>query len=330
MDFGLWVEPEMVNPDSELYREHPDWVFHFPGRTRTEGRNQLILNLARRDVQDHLIEVLDRLLSEHNIAFVKWDMNRNVSEPGWPDTEGEPREVWVRYVQGLYRVLSTLRERHSDVIFQSCSGGGGRADLGMLHFADQIWVSDNTEAAARVQIQEGFSYVYPANTMEAWVTDMNPDRLSLAFRFHASMCGVLGVGGHLARWTAEERAEGARWIALYKEVRRTIQYGDQYRLGSPQAEAFSAVLYVSKERSEAVLFAFRTHIARPTALLPLRLRGLDPEALYMIGDTGQTRSGSAWMHSGLLLELKNFESKVIRISRVAGTPSPQPEDHAGE
>jgi alpha-galactosidase len=316
MDFGLWIEPEMVNPDSDLYRAHPDWVLHFPGRERTEARNQLILNLAREDVQAHLIEVLDRLLSEHNIAFVKWDMNRNASEPGWPDAAGEPREVWVRYVYGLYRLLATLRERHPDVLFQSCSGGGGRADLGMLRFADQVWVSDNTEPAARLQIQEGFSYVYPANTMEAWVTDMNPDRLSLAFRFHAAMCGVLGVGGHLGCWTAEERAEAARWIALYKEVRHVVQYGDQYRLGSPQAQEFAAVLYASKDRSEAVLFAFRTHIARPTTLSPLRLRGLDPEALYIIDGVEQPRSGSAWMHDGLQMGLKNFESKLLRIRRV--------------
>ncbi len=157
MEFGLWVEPEMVNPNSDLYRAHPDWVIHFPRRIRTEARNQLILNLGRPDVQDYLIEVLDRLLSENRIDFVKWDMNRNVSEPGWPDAAGEAREVWVRYVQGLYRLFSTLRERHPHVVFQSCSGGGGRADLGMLRFADQIWVSDNTEPTARLSIQEGFS-----------------------------------------------------------------------------------------------------------------------------------------------------------------------------
>jgi alpha-galactosidase len=316
MDFGLWVEPEMVNPDSELYRTHPDWVFHFPGRERTEARNQLVLNLARPDVQEYLIDVLDRLLGNHNIAFIKWDMNRNISEPGWPDAEGEARELWVRYVYGLYRILGTLRERHPNVVFQSCSGGGGRADLGMLRFADQIWVSDNTEATARLHIQEGFSHIYPANTMEAWVTDMNPEHLSLAFRFHVSMCGVLGVGGHLTRWTADERAEAAKWIQLYKKIRHIVQDGDQYRLGSPQAQAFSAVLYVSKDQAEAVLFAFRVHIPPPATVPPLRLYGLDPEALYTIDGVEGARSGKAWMHVGLQLELKNFESDVRRIQRV--------------
>ncbi|MFL5733852.1 MAG: alpha-galactosidase [Chloroflexia bacterium] len=315
MDFGLWVEPEMVNPDSDLYRAHPDWVLHFPGRARTEARNQLVLNLGRPDVQEYLIEVLDRLLAEHNIAFVKWDMNRNVSEPGWPDATGEARELWVRYVHGLYRLLRTLRDRHPNVVFQSCSGGGGRADLGMLRFADQVWVSDNTEATARLHIQEGYSYVYPANTMEAWVTDMNPDNLSLAYRFHVSMCGVLGVGGHLAQWTEEECAEAANWIALYKAIRPIVQYGDQYRLGSPQAQAFSAVLYVSKDKSEAVLFAFRTHMPPPAALPPLRLSGLDPDALYAIEGLEEARSGQAWMHAGVQIDLRNFQSTMRQISK---------------
>ncbi|MEI7770608.1 MAG: alpha-galactosidase, partial [Chloroflexales bacterium] len=194
MQFGLWVEPEMVNPDSDLYRAHPDWVIHFPTRARSEARNQLILNVARADVQAYLIGQLDKLLAEHKIAFIKWDMNRNVSEPGWPDAPGDQRELWVRYVRGLYHIWGTLRERHPQVIWQSCSGGGGRADLGILAFADQIWPSDNTEPAARLQIQEGFSQVFPANTMEAWVTDMGPRYLPLSFRFHVSMCGSLGVG----------------------------------------------------------------------------------------------------------------------------------------
>ncbi|HEX2622941.1 MAG TPA: alpha-galactosidase, partial [Phototrophicaceae bacterium] len=132
MDFGLWIEPEMVNPNSDLYRAHPDWVIHFPTRARTEARNQLILNFARADVQAYIIEHIDRLLSDHHIGFIKWDMNRNVSEPGWQEAGDKQRELWVRYVYGLYHVWGTLRERHPDVIWQSCSGGGGRADAAIL------------------------------------------------------------------------------------------------------------------------------------------------------------------------------------------------------
>jgi len=287
-----------------------------PGRARTEARNQLVLNLGRPDVQEYLIAVLDRLLGEHNIAFIKWDMNRNVSEPGWPGAPGEARELWVRYVHGLYRLLGTLRERHPRVVFQSCSGGGGRADLGMLRFADQIWVSDNTEATARLSIQEGFSHIFPANTMEAWVTDMNPDRLSLAFRFHVSMCGALGVGAHLMRWDAARRAEAAEWIAQYKAIRPVVQFGDQYRLRSPQAHPFSAVQYLSKDRAEGVLFAFRTHLRLPAALPPLYLRGLDPAARYAVEGVPGVRSGRAWMQAGLVVELKDFGSTMRRIRRV--------------
>ncbi len=315
MDFGLWLEPEMVNPDSDLYRAHPDWVIHFPTRARTESRNQLILNLARTDVQEYLIGLIDQLLSSHKIAFIKWDMNRNVSEPGWMDHD-EPRELWVRYVEGLYRVWGTLRDRHPSVTWQSCSGGGGRADLGILKFADQIWTSDMTEPTMRLRIQEGFSQLFPACTMEAWVTDMGPKHLPLEFRFHVSMAGVLGVGANLLHWSESERLEAKRLIAQYKTIRPVVQRGDQYRLRSAFDSAFSSVMYVSKDKSEAVLFAFRTHIPDPELLSPLKLCGLEPEALYEIDGVSGSRSGAAWMRVGLELPLSDFGSAVRRIRRV--------------
>ncbi len=246
MEFGLWIEPEMVNPDSELYRAHPDWVIHFPTRARTTGRNQLILNFARSDVQDYIIAQIDRLLRENNIVFIKWDMNRNVSEPGWSDAPGDPREIWVRYVHGLYRVWGTLRERHPQVVWQSCSGGGGRADFGILRLADQIWVSDNTEPAARLAIQEGFSHIFPPNTMEAWVTDMGPAYLPLEFRFHVSMCGTLGIGGHLGHWDEMQRAEAAR---LDRAVQRDSPYR-AVRRSVPLALATAACVFRSPVREQ--------------------------------------------------------------------------------
>lgn len=315
MDFGLWVEPEMVNPDSDLYRAHPDWVIHFPTRVRTEARNQLILNVARPDVQDYLITQLDQLLSNNAIRFIKWDMNRNVSEPGWPDAPGDPRELWVRYVQGLYHIWGTLRERHPDVIWQSCSGGGGRADLGILRLADQIWISDNTGAAARLAIQEGFSQIFPASTMEAWVTDADHGRLPLPFRFHVSMCGVLGIGGNLLHWSAEERELAGQMIAQYKAIRHIVQSGDLYRLRSPQEHAFSALEYMTRDRSEGVLFAFRTQIADPVELPVLYPRGLERAARYTIEGFAGVRSGLAWMQTGIALTLGNFESAMLRIQK---------------
>lgn len=315
MDFGLWVEPEMVNPNSDLYRAHPDWVLHFPNRPRTEARNQLILNLARQDVQDYLFAHLDKLLRENNIRFIKWDMNRNASEAGWATAPGDPREVWVRYVQGLYALWSKLRTAHPDVIWQSCSGGGGRADLGMLRLVDQIWTSDNTEATARLAIQEGFLQIFPANTMEAWVTDAQAERISLTFRFHASMCGSLGVGGHLPHWGEAGRATAAALIAQYKAIRHIVQLGDLYRLHSAQQGALAALQYVSKDRRESVLFLFRTYLPEPAILPLIYLRGLEPTALYRVEGYAEIRSGAAWMYSGLPCDLGNFESRLLQIHR---------------
>jgi len=316
MDFGLWVEPEMVSPDSDLYRSHPDWTIHFPTRKASLGRSQLILNLGRPDVQAYLIESLDRLLEAHNIAFIKWDMNRNVSEPGWPDAPGDPREIWVRYVQGLYRVWGTLRERHPAVIWQSCAGGGGRADLGILRLADQIWTSDNTSAIARLPIQEGFSRLFPANTMEAWVTDAEASRVPLRFRFHVAMCGSLGIGANLLRWGLAEQAEATALLAAYKEARQTIQLGDQYRLLSPWQGSYAAVLYVAKNGGNAVLFAFRMEPPWQDELPLLYLPGLDPQARYQIEGLPDIRSGLGWRHTGIQLGLGNMQSTMRRIRRV--------------
>ncbi len=316
MQFGLWIEPEMTNPDSELYRAHPDWVIHFPTRARSLGRNQCILNLARPEVQDYLIEKIDTLLRENPITFIKWDMNRNVSEPGWSDAPGDPRELWVRYVQGLYRVWGELRACHPKVIWQSCSGGGGRADLGILRLADQVWVSDNTEATARLVIQDGFSRLFPANVMEAWVTDMGKETVPLQFRFHASMCGALGIGANLTHWTAAERNLARQCIAEYKAVRGIIQQGNQYRLLSPGQGGYSAVQYMSKDRVEGVLFAFRVHLPDPSPALHLTLRGLDMEACYTVEGFDQPRSGAAWMADGLSIRLGNLQSTMRKITRI--------------
>ncbi len=223
----------------------------------------------------------------------------------------------MRYVQGVYRVWSTLRSRHPHVTWQSCSGGGGRADLGILRLADQIWVSDNTEPTARLAIQEGFSQVFPAITMEAWVTDADQERVALEFRFHVSMCGALGVGGNLLHWTPAQREEAARWIARYKDLRPIIQTGALFRLRSAQAHNFSALQYMRQDRSEGVLFAFRTHLPEPADLPRLYLRGLEPSAPYAVEGIEGARSGAAWMQAGVMLELTNFQSTVRHIKRVA-------------
>ncbi len=171
MDFGLWVEPEMVNPDSDLYRAHPDWAMHSDDRPRSELRNQLVLNMARDDVKEHIFGVLDKLASQYRIRYFKWDMNRPFAEPGWENVE-EPKELWVRYVANVYEIIDRLRAKHPNLEIESCSGGGARIDLGILRRVDEVWTSDNTEALDRLGIQYGFSQMYAPKVMSAWVTDV--------------------------------------------------------------------------------------------------------------------------------------------------------------
>jgi alpha-galactosidase len=328
MDFGLWVEPEMVNADSDLYRAHPDWVINFPGRPRSELRNQMILNLARSDVRDYVFGVLDKLAGEYNIRYFKWDMNRSFSEPGWPEEgpTGE-RKLWVEYVRNLYDVIDRLRAKHPKLEIESCSGGGGRIDLGILRRVDEVWTSDNTEAFDRLRIQEGFSQMYAPRIMSAWVTDvpnMNRRSAPLAYRFLVAMQGALGIGANLNQWTAEDSAAAAKMIALYKRIRPTIQLGELYRLFSPRVGDLTANQYVSADGKQAVLFAFRHSQQYSTAAPTIRLRGLDAKALYrvesidgkLVEKQGQL-SGAFLMSAGLNLNLRgDYDSTAVILERV--------------
>jgi len=328
MDFGLWVEPEMVNPDSDLYRKHPDWVMSFPGRQRTEGRNQLVLNLAREDVKDFIFSFLDRLVSQNDIAFLKWDYNRNWSEPGWdaapPD---EQKRIYVKYVENLYDILDRLRKRHPRLEIESCSGGGGRVDLGILRYTDEIWPSDNTDALDRLQIQDGFTHAYAPMTMVAWVTDV-PDsrdsgRVPLQFRFLTAMQGALGIGGNLNHWTSSELQEGARLVAFYRQIRTTIQTGQLYRLIRPGEKGPTSVQYVGADGRQTVLFVYLRSKQFGGLYSPVRLRGLDPEAQYRvrclndgkyIGES--TVSGALLMTRGISLLLHDdYDSTAVVLER---------------
>ncbi|MFJ2136397.1 alpha-galactosidase [Streptomyces sp. NPDC087845] len=317
MQFGIWVEPEMVNADSDLHRAHPDWVQHFPGRTRTEFRNQLVLNLARTDVQEYLWEQLDTLLSSAPIDYVKWDFNRSFTDAGWPGEE-YPQKLWIEHVDALYALIDRLRAAHPSVAFESCSGGGGRVDLGILSRTDQVWTSDNTDPLDRLAIQEGFGQIHPARVMAAWVTDspnvqLNGRVSSLRFRFVSAMAGVLGVGGDLTEWSEEELAEARAWVELYKEIRPVVQHGALYRLRAPRG-GLSAVQYVQGD--EVVVLTW-LEAQRYGELPPaLRLRGLDPAATYTCRDTGAVHHGSALLHQGLHTGLRgDLDAGVLRLRR---------------
>ncbi|MEV0481818.1 alpha-galactosidase [Streptomyces sp. NPDC050508] len=318
MQFGIWVEPEMINPDSDLYRAHPEWVQYQEGRKRTEFRNQLVLNLAREDVQEYLWEQLDGLLSSAPIDYVKWDFNRCFTDAGWPG-EAYPQRLWVDHVRALYALLDRLREAHPGVAFESCSGGGGRIDLGIMSRTDQVWTSDNTDPLDRLAIQHGFSQIHPARVMAAWVTDSPNNQLngrvsSLRFRFVSAMAGVLGVGGDLSEWTEAELAEAREWVALYKEIRPLVQHGDLYRLRPPTG-GLSAVQYVRGDGTVVLALLQAQHYGEPVPAL--RLRGLDPTASYECLETGEVHRGAVLLHHGLRTGLRgDLDATVLRLRRI--------------
>ena len=328
MDFGLWVEPEMVNPDSDLYRAHPDWVLHFPGRPRSESRNQLVLNLARKDVQEYLFAALDKLLAENDIRFFKWDMNRHFAEPGWPAVApDEQKKVWVDYPRAVYALMDRLKAKHPGVEIESCSGGGGRVDLGILERVEEVWTSDNTEAFDRLRIQEGFTTAYTPKVMMAWVTDvpnMNGRVTPLRYRFLVAMQGSLGIGGNLNHWSEKDDETAKEMVAYYKQVRATVQEGDLHRLVSPTDEDAAVNEYVSRDGKQAVVFACRHSQQYMRALPTVRLRGLEPEAVYRVHriddrlvDRAETLSGAALMERGLTFNLRgDFDATSVRLERL--------------
>jgi alpha-galactosidase len=318
----------MVNPASDLYRHHPDWVINFPGRPRSEARNQLVLNLAREDVKEYIFGVLDKILSENKIKYIKWDMNRHFGEPGWPEAPlAEQKEIWVKYVRNVYEIIDRLRARHPSLDIEACSGGGGRVDLGILERVNIVWTSDNTEAFDRLGIQEGFSFAYAPKVMSAWVTDvpnLNGRSTPLAYRFLVAMQGALGIGANLNKWSPEDFALAARMISTYKSIRETVQQGDLYRLCSPREGALTANQYISAHGKQAVLFAF-LHSQQYVRPLPaLCLRGLDANALYRVKRLDEkvveqqpVLSGSFLMQHGLNLDLRgDYDSTLVILERI--------------
>jgi alpha-galactosidase len=302
---------------------------NFPGRPRTEARNQLILNMARDDVKEYTFSWLDKLVGENNIAFLKWDMNRNFSEPGWPEAgPANEKMIWVKYTSNVYEIIDRLRARHPKLEIESCSGGGGRVDLGILKRVDEVWTSDNTEALDRLRIQEGFSYAYPAQVMMAWVTDVpnfNGRSTPLEYRFLVAMTGSLGIGNNLNKWTNEDFDLATRMIAWYKTVRRTVQQGKLYRLYSPREGELTAVQYVADDGGQSVLFAFlrSQQYGRPAPTI--RLQGLDEHGVYRVRALDQNKlvekldtvSGAWLQNHGVDLRLTgDFDSAAIALERV--------------
>lgn len=299
MQFGLWFEPEMVSPDSDLYRNHPDWCIHVEGRSRTEGRNQLILDLSRNDVCDYIVETVSAVLRSCPISYVKWDMNRNMTE--------KPRKGYAhQYILGLYRVMEEITSRFPDVLFESCSGGGGRFDAGILYYMPQTWTSDDTDGVERLYIQEGTGLVYPISAMGAHISAVPNHQVGrttpVAFRGRVAMMGRFGLELDLGRLDEQTMEALSREIALYKTYQQDIHHGDLYRLLSPYKGRTAAYEIVSEKR--VLVFVMNITGAPCQAPLHLKLQGLNPDGKYRDVESGIIYEGRTLMGVGIPMDTR--------------------------
>ena len=321
LKFGLWFEPEMISPDSDLYRAHPDWCLHLDGRARVEMRNQLILDLSRKEVQDYIIESVSAVLESARIEYVKWDMNSNMTEPfSGAQTPERQKETQHRYMLGLYRVLEEITARFPEILFESCSGGGGRFDPGMLYYMPQTWTSDDSDAAERMFIQYGTSFVYPPCAMGAHVSAVPNHQTgrttAMQTRGDVALGGNFGFELDLSQLSDADAETVRRLIEREKQVRTLVRTGEFTRLLSPFDHPYAAWQFRARDNSEALICAYRLMTRPATPHLLLRASGLDESAVYM-DDDGNTCSGAALTRYGLWLHLPgDFTSKVIHLRRI--------------
>lgn len=320
MDFGLWVEPEMVNPDSDLYRNHPEWAYHYPHRQANELRHQLVLNMTRPDVQQYIFETIDKLLTDYNIKYIKWDMNRPFSETGAENLEN-PKMYSYFHTMAVYDIVDRLKAKHPDVAIESCASGGGRCDLGALSHFDQAWTSDNTDAIDRMTIQKGYSLLRPIKTMRAWVTDIAGINkpCSLDFRFNIAMQGALSLGGNLLKYSQEDLDICRKNIAVYKEIRDIVQFGDLYRILDAEEDEVLLNQYVSVDKTKSVAFLASRGTRFYKKRMPLTFDGLDENKCYevKIKDKTYVKSGAFLMNVGIPSRIRGADyCEIIFIDEV--------------
>lgn len=322
LKFGLWFEPEMISPISKLYEKHPNWCIHIPGRTRSQARSQLILDLSRKEVCDYIIESVSKILESANISYVKWDMNRNMTEVGSLELTSErQRETAHRYILGLYRVMEEITSRFPNVLFESCSGGGGRFDPGMLYYMPQTWTSDDTDAIERLKIQFGTSMVYPPISMGCHVSAIPNHQANrttpLETRGVSAMAGNFGYELDITKLSEEEKEELKEQISLYKEIRETVQFGTLYRLKSPFNSNEVAWMMISEDKNEIVVSYVRQWALVNESFSNLKLTALDKDSEYEIIGEDIVLSGDELMYIGLNIpELYgDYVSKLWRLKR---------------
>ncbi|MFC2767772.1 MAG: alpha-galactosidase [Mitsuokella sp.] len=309
MKFGLWVELEMANKDSDLYRAHPDWILHVDGRRESHGRNQYVLDFSRKEVVDCIHDSIAKVLRASSVDYIKWDMNRSITECG---SKGFPAkrqgEIFHRYILGVYDLYERLRTEFPHILFESCASGGGRFDPGMLYYAPQAWTSDDTDAVERLSIQYGTSYAYPIVSMGSHVSAVPNHQVfretSLKMRGDVAYFGTFGYELDLGTLSAEELAEVRRQIAFMKEHRELIQHGTFYRLKSPFAGNVTAWMVVSADKKEALVGCYKVLNSTCSPFQRLRLQGLDARADYAVKIDGRMDfgdyTGAELMRAGLV------------------------------
>lgn len=318
LKFGLWFEPEMVSPDSDLYRAHPDWCLHTPGRSRTESRHQLTLDLSREDVCDYIVSSVSKILSENPIAYVKWDMNRHFSEAGSALLEADnQREVAHRYMLGLYSVLERITSAFPDVLFEGCSSGGGRFDAGMLYYTPQTWSSDDSDAIERIYIQEGLSLVFPFCTMGAHISAVPNHQIgrttSMELRGLVALIGQFGFELDLSKMSSQDKNTSKRLIKTYKKYGEVFHKGDFYKLASAFEGNNCAFEFVSSNKKTVIVMMYNIQgkVGVPDKLL--KLKGLNPNARYKDTETGKIYSGDTLMNFGIFQDCYQDQMSEMRI-----------------
>lgn len=306
MKFGLWIEPEMISPDSDLFRAHPDWAIQISGRDLTMSREQYVLDLSRSEIRDCVYGMIKNILDSANIEYIKWDMNRQITEAGSAALPADrQKELWHRYVLGVYDLMERITAEYPHILMENCSGGGGRFDPGMLYYSPQIWCSDDTDAVERLKIQYGTSLCYPCSAMGAHVSDCpnhTVGRLTpFETRGHAAMAGTFGYELDVTRISPEDRAAIPQQIAEFMKYNELIRRGDLYRIGNMfEDNTWDALMFVAKDKSEAMLEYFQV-LAKPNRRsVRIKLKGLDPEGFYYEeGSPDTVLSGAALMNCGI-------------------------------
>jgi alpha-galactosidase len=329
--FGIWIEPEMVNPKSELYEKHPDWVLKLPNRPENYQRNQLVLDLVNPKVQDYAFKIVDDLLTQNpTLAYIKWDCNRTITNGYSPYLKNNQSHLYIEYTKAFYKVLDRIRAKYPHLPIMLCSGGGGRADYGAMKYFTEFWPSDDTDGLERIFIQWGYSYFFPANTIAAHITSWG--KQSLKFRTDVAMMDKLGYDIDISHFTADELTFSQQAIANYKRFSPIVYQGDLYRLASPYEGNRAVAMYADQSKKNAILFAYNLSSRYREVFSPIRLQGLDPNKQYKIKEINlmpnvksaiaandKTYSGEYLMSIGIEVSKTNQEPLTSVVLEITAT-----------